>query len=144
MTDSKNLNFTDIQIGDKISFKMEISEEQVQKFADISGDYNPLHMDEIYAQNSKFKQKIAHGMLLGSYFSQLVGMYLPGKNALYLSQTLQFPSPCFINDKITVKGEVISKSDSLKIITLKTTITNCYFINHIFYIELKDLIVSLH
>ena len=124
MTDLKNLNFTDIQIGDKVSFKMEISEEKVQKFADISGDNNPLHMDEIYAQNSKFKQKIAHGMLLGSYFSQLVGMHMPGKKCLYLSQTLNFHNPCFLSDVVSVEGTVREKSDATKILEIDTTIYN--------------------
>ena len=124
MTDSKKLNFAEINIGDKASFKMEISEEQVQKFADISGDYNPLHMDEIYAQNSKFKQKIAHGMLLGSYFSQLVGMHMPGKKCLYLSQTLNFHNPCFLFDVVSVEGTVRGKSDATKILEIDTTIYN--------------------
>ena len=63
-------------------------------------------------------------MLLASFFSKLVGMYLPGKNALYFSQTLNFQAPCYIGDTITVQGEVIDKSDSTRIITLKTLIHN--------------------
>ena len=63
-------------------------------------------------------------MLLAGFFSRLVGMYLPGKNSLYFSQSLNFISPCFINDEIVVIGEVINKSPSSKIITLKTTIHN--------------------
>ena len=125
MTDSlSTFSIHEISVGHTKEFDVLITEKSVDEFAKISGDLNPLHVDETYAQTTKFQKRVCHGMLLSSYFSQLVGMYLPGKNALYLSQTLQFPSPCFINDKITVKGEVISKSDSLKIITLKTTITN--------------------
>jgi len=63
-------------------------------------------------------------MLLASYLSRLVGMYLPGKNALYFSQTLNFRLPCFIGDQIVIKGEVIEKHETTKIITLKTTIEN--------------------
>jgi acyl dehydratase len=63
-------------------------------------------------------------MLLGSFFSRLVGMYLPGKNALYFSQTLNFQAPCFAGDVVSVEGEVIDKSDATKIITLKTAIYN--------------------
>ena len=124
MTDSKNLNFNEIKIGDKVSFKIEISGELVEKFAAISGDYNPLHVDEIYAQNSKFKQKIVHGMLLGSYFSQLVGMHMPGKKCLYLSQTLDFHEPCFLSDVVSIEGIVKGKSDAIKILEIDTRVYN--------------------
>ena len=63
-------------------------------------------------------------MLLASFLSRLVGMYLPGKNALYFSQILNFISPCFINDIITVKGEIVDKNYATKIITVKTSIVN--------------------
>ena len=96
----------------------------IDDFAELSGDYNPLHMNDIYAKSTKFKQRVCHGLLLTSFFSQLIGMFLPGKNSLYLSQTVKFVSPCFINDEIIVEGKVIDKSSSTKIITLKTTITN--------------------
>ena len=74
--------------------------------------------------HTKFKKQICHGMLLATFFSKLVGMYLPGKNALYFSQTLNFQAPCFIEDQIIIQGEVIDKSDSVMMITLKTTIHN--------------------
>jgi acyl dehydratase len=117
-------NLDEIIVGQKIELKKTISEHMVNQFAELSGDYNPLHMNEAYASTTDFKQRICHGMLLASYFSQIVGMYLPGKKALYLSQTLKFISPCFINDEITIYGEVISKSNSTRIITLFTKIMN--------------------
>ncbi|GBL40891.1 hypothetical protein EMGBD3_02590 [Nitrosarchaeum sp.] len=63
-------------------------------------------------------------MLLASFFSRLVGLYMPGKNALYFSQTLNFQTPCFVGDKVTIEGEVIDKSQSTRIITIKTTAHN--------------------
>jgi acyl dehydratase len=81
-------------------------------------------MDEQYAKKTKFGKRVCHGMLLASFFSKLVGMYLPGKNALYFSQNLNFVGPCFIGDKIIVKGEIIDKSESTKMIKIKTTIKN--------------------
>jgi 3-hydroxybutyryl-CoA dehydratase len=116
--------FDSINIGINHEFKIIISEKLVSDFSIISGDFNPLHMDENYAAKSKFKKRVCHGMLLASFFSRLVGMYLPGKNALYFSQTLNFVSPSFINDSITVKGEIIDKSDATKIVTVKTSIVN--------------------
>jgi len=92
-------NFNDISIGLKKEFRVRITESIVEDFAKLSGDYNPLHMDQNYAKSTEFSNRIAHGMLLSSFFSQLVGMYIPGKNGLYFSQTLNFKNPCFINDE---------------------------------------------
>jgi len=116
--------FQEIKIGDSKKFTEKIDKSRLETFARLSGDYNPLHMDNDYAANTKFKKQICHGMLLASFFSKLIGMYLPGKNALYFSQTLNFQAPCYLNDTILIQGEVIDKSDSTKIITLKTLIYN--------------------
>ena len=125
MTDSPlKYTFDSINIGINHEFKITITEKIVSDFSVISGDFNPLHMDENYAAKTKFKKRICHGMLLASFFSRLVGMYLPGESALYFSQSLNFISPCFINDKIVVKGEIIDKNHSTKIITVKTSIIN--------------------
>lgn len=116
--------FENIQIGEKRKFSEKIDESKLETFAKLSGDYNPLHMDKKYAQTTSFKKRVCHGMLLVSFFSRLVGMYLPGKNALYFSQTLNFQAPCFVDDKITIDGEVIGKSSATRIVTIKTSIHN--------------------
>ena len=118
------LSYNDISIGRQESFIIKITESMVEKFSNLSGDLNPLHMDNEFAESSSFKKRIVHGMLLSSFFSQLIGMKLPGKNALYFSQTLNFRSPCYIDDEIKVIGKVIEKSDSTQIITVSTTIFN--------------------
>jgi 3-hydroxybutyryl-CoA dehydratase len=114
----------DIDLGMKKQFKVIITETMANEFAKLSGDYTPLHMDEQYGKNSKFKRKICHGLLLVSFFSRLIGMHLPGENALCISHTINYMFPGFIDDEITVEGLVINKSIATKIITLKTTITN--------------------
>ncbi len=81
-------------------------------------------MDEKYAAKTQFDKRVCHGMLPVSFFSRLVGMYMPGKNSLYFSQTLNFQTPCFVGDKVTIEGEVIDKSQSTRIITIKTTAYN--------------------
>jgi len=125
MTNSLNeYSYDDIFIGQKENFMIKITESMVQTFGNFSGDLNPLHMDTKFAKSSSFKKRIVHGMLLSTFFSQLVGMYLPGKNALYFSQTLNFRSPCYIDDEIEVVGEVTEKSDSTKMITVTTSIFN--------------------
>ena len=118
------LSYDDISIGQQESFIIKITESMVDKFSNLSGDLNPLHMDNEFAESSSFNKRIVHGMLLASFFSQLIGMKLPGKNALYFSQTLNFRSPCYIDDEIEVIGEVTEKSDSTQIITVSTTIFN--------------------
>jgi len=118
------LKYDDIFIGQQESFTINITESMVEKFSNLSGDLNPLHMDNKFAESSSFNKRIVHGMLLATFFSQLIGMKLPGKNALYFSQTLNFRSPCYIDDQIEVVGEVIEKSDSTQIITVSTTIFN--------------------
>ena len=128
LTDQKisNYTFDDISVGLEKQFTVTITESMVDEFAKISGDYNPLHMDEKFAQSRDFKNRVCHGMLLGSLFSRLVGMYIPGKYSLYFSQTLDFVNPSIINDTVTVVGKVISKTESTKLITLKTTIKNSF------------------
>ena len=116
------LSYNEISIGQQESFIIKITESMVEKFSNLSGDLNPLHMDNQFAESSSFKKRIVHGMLLASFFSQLIGMKLPGKNALYFSQTLNLRSPCYIDDEIEVIGEVIEKSDSTQIITVSTSI----------------------
>ena len=116
--------FDEIEIGLTKQFQITITESMIDDFAKISGDYNPLHMDEKFAQSRDFTKRVCHGMLLGSLFSRLVGMYIPGKHGLYFSQTLNFVNPTTVNDTVTVTGKVISKNESTKIIKLKTTIKN--------------------
>ena len=125
MTDTLNeLIFNEISIGQQESFIVKITESMVKEFGNFSGDLNPLHIDNKFAESSPFKKRIVHGMLLTAFFSQLIGMRLPGKNALYFSQTLNFRSPCYIDDEIQIIGEVIEKSDSTRMITISTSIFN--------------------
>ena len=117
-------SFDEIKIGMQKNFQVYISEDMLDDFAKLSGDYNPLHMNEEYASSTSFKKRVCSGMFLATFFSRLIGMYLPGKHALHISQSLNFVNPCFLDEKITVEGEVIDKSIATKIIKLETTITN--------------------
>ena len=116
--------FNDLFVGQKANFLKKINEALVNDFAKISGDFNPLHVNKEYASSTNFGKRVCHGMLLTSFFSQLVGMHLPGKNSLYFSQTLNFRNPCFIDDFVTIEGEIIEKKSNMKLITLKTIIHN--------------------
>jgi acyl dehydratase len=116
------LKYKEIEIGSIYQFKRKFSEDDLSRFADLTGDYNPLHLDKNYARKSKFSGNIVYGMLAGSLFSKLVGMHCPGERCLYLGQTLFFKKPIYPGDELTVKGTVLDKSDSLKIIRLKTEV----------------------
>ena len=123
MIESIEAKLDDLQVGQKVEFTEVISESMVEEFAKLSGDYNPHHIDESYAKKTRFKKRICHGMLLASFFSKLTGMYLPGKGSLYLSQSLNFIAPAFIDDEVTVEGEIVKISHSTGIVTVKTKIT---------------------
>ena len=124
---SKNfseLTFDQIEIGLTKKFHVNITQLLVDEFAKISGDFSPIHVDDEFAKSTKFGRKIVHGMLLASLLSRMVGMYLPGKYALYSSQTLEFHNPCFIGDEILVSSVETDKSESTKIIKIESKITN--------------------
>ena len=116
------LGFDTITVGDVFQFEKEITRDDVVAFADLTGDHNPLHVNEEFGKKSQFKRNIVHGMLAGSLFSTLVGMHCPGEKSLYMSQSLNFRLPIYYDDKVTVRGTVVDKTDSIKLITLKTEI----------------------
>ena len=116
--------FDEIEIGLTKQFQITITESMVDDFAKLTGDFSPIHMDEDYASTTTFQKRVVHGMLLASFLSKIDGMYLPGKHALYFSQSLDFRQPCFISDKITVSSRVIDKSTSTKILKMESKITN--------------------
>jgi len=111
--EARDLSFDEIKVGDTASFERTVSVNDIDTFAELSGDNNPLHMDEAYAASTQFGKRVVHGMLLGALTSTLLGMYLPGKRCLYLSEKLTFKKPCFIGDSISVHGKVTHKSTTM-------------------------------
>lgn len=122
MQKSARLPFKKIKVGMTRNFDVLITARLVADFARLSGDRNPLHVDEKFARKTRFKRKVAHGMLVSSFFSRLVGMCLPGEGALYFSQTLHFKRPTFEGDRVRVEGRVTRKSLKLKLLTIETRI----------------------
>ncbi len=116
--------FDQINPGDSATFTKTIGESDVYLFAGITGDLNPAHVDAVSAANGMFKQRIAHGMLTGSFISTVLAMQLPGPGTIYVGQNLQFRAPVFIGDTITARVEAIEKLDQRKWVKFKTTITN--------------------
>ena len=116
--------FDEIEIGLTKQFQITITESMVDDFAKLTGDFSPIHMDEDYASTTTFQKRVVHGMLLASFLAKIDGMYLPGKHALYFSQSLDFRHPCFLGDTITISSVVIDKSSSTKILKIESKITN--------------------
>jgi 3-hydroxybutyryl-CoA dehydratase len=116
--------YDEISIGDTASFTKTMSETDIYLFAGITGDLNPAHVDAVSAADGMFKQRIAHGMLSGSFISTVLAMKLPGPGTIYLGQELSFRGPVFIGDTITAKVECTEKLDQRKWLKFKTTVTN--------------------
>lgn len=91
----------EIETGMSASYSQTITDADIKNFAAISGDNNPVHMDEIYARDSRFKKRISHGLLCASFFSALFGTRLPGKGCVYVSQSLNFKRPVYLDDTVT-------------------------------------------
>ncbi len=121
---SKKYTIDEIFVGQTASFDAAVSEKTVASFSKITGDYSPLHTDTEFARKTQFRQKIAHGLLVYSYASTIVGMYLPGENATILNHSARYLKPVKINDKLTIKGTVASKEPLLGKIVLNISITN--------------------
>jgi 3-oxoacyl-[acyl-carrier protein] reductase len=116
--------FKTIKIGDKAKLTHTIKQSDINKFVDLTGDDNKLHIDEKFAEKTSFKKPVAHGMLGASFISTIIGTKLPGDGALWYSQSLEFILPVRIGDKLTITAEVISKVERTKTIELQTDIYN--------------------
>ncbi|MDN9009515.1 MaoC family dehydratase [Brevibacillus laterosporus] len=112
------------KIGQSASFSRTMTETDFVMFAGLSGDYNPIHVDKEYAGDTRFGQRISHGLLTASLLSRLLGMHLPGKGSVYKDQTLQFKAPVFIGDTITATATVKEFNEARRMLTLVTECTN--------------------
>ncbi len=111
-------------VGERASRTRTITEEDILLFAQISGDHNPIHLDEEYAAQSFFGKRIVHGSLVASLISAVLGNDLPGHGSIYLGQTLKFVAPVHIGDTITVSVETIAVREEKRLITLHTECVN--------------------
>ena len=114
----------EIKLGDKFSTERLVTDELIRKFADVSGDYNPIHLDEDVASKTRFGRRIAHGMLSGAFISAVLGYEFSVRSIVYLSQTLKFTAPVFIGDTVTATATVTNIREDKPIITLETICTN--------------------
>lgn len=120
----KSRDFAAIRVGDKATGGKTVSEQDVRLFAQVSGDVNPLHLDEEYAGSTFFKQRIVHGMLVGGIVGGVMGNDLPGPGAIYLSQTFQFKLPVYLGDTVEAEVEIIEKIEAKRRLRVKTVCRN--------------------
>jgi len=97
----ESYSIDEISIGMSASYSQTLTDADVKQFAAVSGDHNPVHLDENYAENSRYKKRIAHGLLSASFFSALFGTKLPGKGCVYVGQNLNFKRPVYLGDTVT-------------------------------------------
>src|SRR5947209_13379807 len=111
-------------IGTQATLSRTITKDDILLFALVSGDHNPIHLDAEYAEKSLFGKRIAHGFLIGSLISAVLGNDMPGPGSIYLGQTLKFLAPIHIGDTVTVTVKVVAIREDKRIITLHTDCTN--------------------
>lgn len=109
-----------MKTGDVHTEKLTISASHIQKFADFSGDFNPVHFDDEAAKAQGFKGRIAHGMVAASHFSKIFANEFPGAGTIYLNQTFKFHAPVYVDDILTYRLEVIAQKEGKLIFTVKT------------------------
>lgn len=106
------VRWADIRVGDTYSFGRTVSAQDVADFAELTGDFNPLHVE----------RGVAHGLLVGGLFSRLVGMLCPGRHSLYVSQTLHWRHPVHCGQALEVRGFVIAKHPSVRLVRMRTQV----------------------
>ena len=119
----KGLFLEDLSVGQSAELTMTVSEQGIESFAQVTGDVNPVHLDEAYAATTPFKTRIAHGMLSAGYISAVIGTRLPGPGAIYVGQTLRFKRPVKIGDAVTAKATITEIDEAKARVTLETVCT---------------------
>lgn len=124
MKEERNRSFEEMMVGERALIVKTLTEQDVEHFAKLSGDFNPVHINEDFARQTRFKKRIAHGMLAASLVSRVIGTKLPGPGTIYLSQTLKFKAPVYFGDTIFAEVEIIEKNTAKNRLKLKTHCTN--------------------
>ncbi len=115
---------SDIEVGLEESFEVKIDVSKMDKFLDISNDINPLHIDSDYAKEKGFLNRVVYGLLTSSFYSTLVGVYIPGKYCILQGIDIQFSKPVYIDDTLKISGKVSYINEAYRRIEIKATITN--------------------
>ena len=120
----QGLTIKELTVGQSYEKTFTITAELIERFAEVTGDHNPIHLNEDYAAKSIFKQRVAQGMLQAGLLSGILGFHFPGVGTIYLSQTLKFIKPVFIDDQITLRLEILEILIKKKRVRLETRFSN--------------------
>ena len=115
MTQSSNTPYDALEVGQTASYSKTVSERDIQLFAEVSGDHNPVHLDAEYAATTMFKERIAHGMFSGALISAAVACELPGPGTIYIGQSMRFTAPVKLGDTLTVRLEILEKLPKFRV-----------------------------
>ncbi|HEV2764597.1 MAG TPA: MaoC family dehydratase [Pyrinomonadaceae bacterium] len=113
-----------MKVGDAATRAKTFTDEDIRAFAELTGDHNPVHLDDGYAAGTRFGRRIAHGMLAASLISATLANELPGRGTVYLSQSLRFVAPVFPGDTVTARVRVVKVREDKPVVTLETVCTN--------------------
>lgn len=116
--------FSELSIGMKHSIDVHVSQKDIEMFAEHSGDVSPIHVDDEFAKSKGFESRVAHGALLTSYVSRLIGTLLPGENGLLQSVSMEFRKPCYADTDLRITGEVTHTIESINVIKIKIVVAN--------------------
>ena len=114
--------FAQLEEGESVSWRHTVAAEEVEAFVSLSGDDNPLHLDDVFARQNGFRGRVVHGMLLGAFLSRVLGTLLPGPGVLWLAQTMRFQRPVYVGEAITIDVRITHKSEDLRTLVLETTV----------------------
>src|SRR5215212_6809366 len=118
------MRFEDLSVGQTAEFTKTVTETDVVLYAGITGDLNPAHIDQVWAEHSRFGARIAHGMLTAGFISAALAMKLPGPGVIYLTQSLRFTRPVRIGDTVTARVEVAELFAAKRRVRMTTTVVN--------------------
>jgi 3-hydroxybutyryl-CoA dehydratase len=120
----KGLTINQLAVDQTYDKKITITSDMIERFAEATGDHNPLHLDEEFARGTQFKTRVAHGMLQAGILSGILGTEFPGVGTIYLSQTLKFVKPVFIGDEVTFHLKVLELIEEKNRIRIETICEN--------------------
>lgn len=112
------------KVGDSDSVTVTVTDEMVRAFAELSGDKNPVHLDEEFASRTLFKKRIAHGMILGGLLSRVAGTKIPGPGTIVISQDIRYKAPCYVGDTVTAEIKILHMRADKPIIKVASKVTN--------------------
>ncbi len=116
---SNDKKIDELPVGLETTVSWTVTTDDVTAFINLSGDKNPLHVDERYAIQNGFESTVVHGFLIGAKISGLIGMLLPGRRCLLVSEELEFPNPLYVNDHVNIRARIKERHYDLKLVTLR-------------------------